>query len=237
MSGLQISDRLRQQLASQPCRDEALARDFETGAAITHRARQSPPSMIAKMAAAFTRFAPRTRRQVDADKARQRRRKWGGSSSMPDTMRPHYTEGERAALAVIAEQVKLNGFCDIAIEAIAEAAGVSRSTTQNAIRKARSGDRADIAVQLRPRSGQKNLTNIIRIISRAWLSWLKRSIGFKRLSPSESNAERSLSKSQPNPSFALEKEDVGRSAHSYQPTRAGTAAERQRRSAFAWAPS
>ncbi|CAN7142823.1 hypothetical protein [Rhizobium sp. LjRoot254] len=191
MSGLQISDRLRQQLASRPCRNEALMRDFETGAAITHRARQTPPSIVAKMAAAFTK--PRMRRQIDVTQERQRRRKWGGSSIMPHDLRHFYTEGERAVLGVIAEQVKRKGFCDLCLDKIAEMSGVRRTTVQNAIRKARSGERAHISVQLRPRSGQKNLTNIIRIISSAWMRWLKRSIGFKSLNPSERLIESSLS--------------------------------------------
>jgi hypothetical protein len=217
MSGLQISDRLRQQLASRPCRNEALMHDFETGAAITHRARRAPPSIVAKMAAAFTKFKPRKRRQIDIAQERQRRRKWGGSSTMPHDLRHFYTEGERAALSVIAEQVKRKGFCDLCLDKIAEMSGVRRTTVQNAIRKARSGERAQISVQLRTRSGQKNLTNIIRIISSAWMRWLKRSIGFKSMNPSERLLESSLSEGAARSKKASEKEQVEPGRFNMQP--------------------
>lgn len=221
MSGLQISDRLRQQLASRPCRDEALMRDFETGAAITHRARQAPPSVLERMAAKISQFAPRRRYRVDPTEALRRRRKWGGSSAMPDGLRTHYSEAERAALAVVAEQVRKHGHCELPLEKIAEMAGVSRTTVQNAIRKARSRDRSDISVQLRPQPGRKNLTNVIRIISRDWIRWIKRRIGFKDLNPSERYGERSLSTSQIEPKKALEKGEWATPRHNQQPKRVG----------------
>lgn len=207
------SSRLLRQLADRPlARDPMLMRNFETGEAITHRARQPPPSILQRMAGAISQFAPRRRYRVDPVEARGRRRKWGGGSTLPDAICPHYSEAERAALGVIGEQVKRHGFCELPIEKIAEMAGVSRTTVQNAIRKARSRDRSDISVQLRPQPGRKNLTNIIRIISAEWLRWIKRSIGFKALSPSETSRENSLSKSQNEPKKALESESESESA-------------------------
>jgi len=39
-------------------------------------------------------------------KRRNRKRMLGGSSALPDTIRHHYTEGERAVLCVVAGEVK-----------------------------------------------------------------------------------------------------------------------------------
>ncbi len=102
---------------------------------------------------------------------------------MPRFMWRCYTEGERAVLCVVGDQVKRYGYCDLPIDRIAAVAGVSRTTVQNALRKARDGEHSHITVEERPRAGRKNLTNIVRIISSAWLGWLKRSIGFKKVSP------------------------------------------------------
>jgi hypothetical protein len=191
MNSIPISDRLLRNLSERRCRDEDLMRAFETGDAITHRARQPAKNPLALIAATFSRFAPRRKRNVDPAEATRKRRQWGGGSCIPDDIKPFYTEGERAALGVIAEEVKRVGFCSLALETIANAAGVGRTTVQNAIRKARSVSRGDITVQLRPQPGSKNLTNIIRIVSRSWLRWLKRSIGFKTMNPSEIDGRKS----------------------------------------------
>jgi lambda repressor-like predicted transcriptional regulator len=91
---------------------------------------------------------------------------------MPPALGAHYTEGERAVLCIIAGEVKRHGICDWPIGTIAAKAGVGRSTVQNALHEARR--HSHIAVQARPRPGQKNLTNVVSIINRDWLEWIKR---------------------------------------------------------------
>jgi hypothetical protein len=218
MSGQQwASDKLARLLSARPQpRNPELMEKFESGEAITHRARQAPTGALARMVGKISQFKPRVCRAIDPITSRQRRRKWGGSSSMPDGLRGYYSEAERAALAVVAEQVKRQGFCDLPIEKIADISGVSRTTVQNAIRKARSRDRNDITVQLRPQPGRKNLTNVIRIISRDWLRWLKRSIGFKALNPSERSRESSLSKRKFDGEKAFENGEFGGRSHNRQ---------------------
>ncbi|KQZ50737.1 hypothetical protein ASD54_11055 [Rhizobium sp. Root149] len=104
-------------------------------------------------------------------------------------MRADYTEGERAVLAVMVQEVKKSGHCDLRINAIAAIAGVHRTTVQNAFRKARKLNH--ISVQERPGvAGQLSLTNIIRIVCGAWKSWLRRvGSGFKKPHPSEMKVE------------------------------------------------
>ena len=121
----------------------------------------------------------------EREKEIRRRRTWAGGGAMPPDVRSGYSEAERAALAVIAEQCKRRGFCDLSLDEIARLAGVGRTSIQNAIRKARSKERSHISVRERPQQGGKSLTNIIKIICKSWLGWIARAIGFKRLSTSE----------------------------------------------------
>lgn len=96
----------------------------------------------------------------------------GGSSALPDTMRHHYTEGERAVLCVVGGQVKHLGVCDISIDEIADRAGVRRTTVQNAMHEARL--RGLVEIIERPQRGAKNLPNLVKITSHEWYAWIKR---------------------------------------------------------------
>jgi hypothetical protein len=141
------------------------------------------------------RFGRKWQRSPDRAASLQRKRTLGGSSGLPDPIRGYYTEGERSALTVIAGEVKRHGVCDLPLDSIAAKAGVSRTTVQNALREAR--ERGHACVQLRPCRGQKNLTNLITIVSKEWLAWIKRgpaparSIGFKSLHPTK-NTDKNL---------------------------------------------
>jgi len=55
---------------------------------------------------------------------------------MPPGVRVRCAEGESSALAVIAGEVRRQGFCDFPIDKIAGLADVCRTTVQNAIRGA-----------------------------------------------------------------------------------------------------
>jgi hypothetical protein len=174
---------LNSRLVAGPCRDEALAVGFETGAAHTRKASNGPAKVFGRFTSRFIQRGTRKHpSSPDKEASRQRKRSWAGSG-MPRSMWKYYTEGERAVLCVVGDQVKKHGCCDFPLDRIAAVAGVSRTTCQNALRKARHAELAHVTVEERPRVGQKNLTNIIRIISKDWLGWLKRSIGFKRVSP------------------------------------------------------
>jgi hypothetical protein len=85
----------------------------------------------------------------------------GGSSSMPPQVRAKYTECERAALTIVAREVKRHGVCDLSIGQIAAEAGVCIRTVQNAIAEA--VRQRHLARHERPQLGRKNLTNVLRI--------------------------------------------------------------------------
>lgn len=144
----------------------------------SRRTRKSPASDHCR------RFPRRRRvRSPDRQASVERRRRLGGSSSMPDTLRHHYTEGERAVLCIVAGEVKHHGLCDLPIDKIGALAGVHRTTVQNALRRA--VQLGHVSKEARPIPGRKNLSNLVRITSREWRVWINRGpsahrpLGFK----------------------------------------------------------
>ena len=101
----------------------------------------------------------------------ERSRRWAAAGRMPPALACKFTQGEQAALAVIAVEVTKRNTCSMAIGAIAALAGVSASTVKRAVRQAKA--LGFLTVQERRLSRYRNETNIVRIISKAWLSWLE----------------------------------------------------------------
>ncbi|MHA6642986.1 hypothetical protein [Mesorhizobium sp. A623] len=174
--------------------DPELVDAYMSGAIRTKGPSRAPNPLNRYSRRLAARFDRKWQRSPDRAASVKRRRMLGGSSGMPDTIRHYYTEGERAALAVIAGEVKHHGVCTLPIDRIAAVAGVSRTTVQNALREARA--RGHVTVEARPRTGQKNLTNIVRVSSKEWLAWLKRgpalarSIGFKSFHPTKNQDQK-----------------------------------------------
>lgn len=165
-------------------------------------------------AIATDRVVKQTARRRPTTEERQkeigRRRTWAGGGNMPPTVRACYTEAERAALSVVADRCRRKGFCDLCLDEIARLAGVSRTSVQNAIRKARSKDRSHIIVRERPQEHGKHLTHVIKIVCTTWLGWIARAIGFKRLNTSETGGKTSLSQYIAKAKTAFEMEGAGR---------------------------
>jgi hypothetical protein len=116
----------------------------------------------------------RRQRSPDRQKSRERRRTLGGSSALPPSLRAQYTEGHRAVLCVVAQEIKSRGICDFAIDKIAALAGVCRTTVYYALKEA--SNLGHLLVMERRRSSAKNLTNIVRIISTEWRAWISRDL-------------------------------------------------------------
>ena len=110
---------------------------------------------------------------------------------MPDSLRHHYTEGQRAVLCIVAGEIKHHGVCDLPIDKIAALAGVCRTLVQNALHEARR--LLHLRITERPRSGRKNLTNLVEIISLEWRAWIKRAPTAHRPSPIGSNPVKMVS--------------------------------------------
>ena len=98
---------------------------------------------------------------------------------MPAKIAASFTMAELAVLTVIGRQCQRAGVCVLPVDAIAALAGCSRTTVKNAMRQAKL--LGLFLVKERRIPGRKSLTNIVTIISKEWLGWLKLGIGVKRL--------------------------------------------------------
>jgi hypothetical protein len=123
-------------------------------------------------------------RSPDRRQSIERRRRQAMSGVVPSKIAAGYTLGELAVLTVIGRLCQRGGACSLPIDAIAALAGVCRTTAQNALRAARAGGL--MLVRERRIPGRRSLTNVVTVVSRDWLGWLKLgNTGFKKMSPTE----------------------------------------------------
>lgn len=101
-----------------------------------------------------------------------RRRQLAASGPMPPALASRFTTGQLAVLRVVGDEIARQGACALCLDAIAARAGVCRRLAQGAIRLAE-GDGL-LIVQERRHEGRKNDPNVVRILSREWLAWLRR---------------------------------------------------------------
>jgi hypothetical protein len=181
-----VSDKLHRMMSNRASSNPELERAFLEGEAYTRKAAIRPRNVFGGN---WSPYIQRTKKRVPVSPDRaascMRKRRWAGGSNLPPSVRDRFTEGERAVMAVVMNACGKRGQCDYPIDKIASLAGVGRTTAQNALRKARSGDRPVVSVEERPQPGRKNLTNIVRIVSRECWRWIQRAIGFKTVNPSK----------------------------------------------------
>jgi DNA-binding transcriptional ArsR family regulator len=101
----------------------------------------------------------------------ERRRTWAARGKLPPAVAARFTLGEQAVLAVVAWVVQREGDCRKSHAELADMAGVSVSTVRNALREAR-GQRLIVSEERR-QGRWFSLPNIMRIIDREWLAWLR----------------------------------------------------------------
>ena len=124
---------------------------------------------------------PRPRRQQSPDRRAsiERRRRLVASGPLPPAMAARFTWGEQAVMRIVGDECRQHGVCALHIDAIAARAGVHRTTVQNALREAQGRGpipgQPIVTVQERRRKGQRSLTNIVRVVSKEWRDWLRRS--------------------------------------------------------------
>jgi hypothetical protein len=117
-------------------------------------------------------FPPRTRRCVSPDRlaSRARRRRLAYSGPLPQALAAGFTPGQLATLRVVADEIRLRGFCALPLAAVAARAGVCCTLARSAIRLA-AGDGL-LVIQERRRPGCANLPNVLRVISSEWKLWI-----------------------------------------------------------------
>jgi hypothetical protein len=138
-------------------------------------------------------------------KCLSRRRQLVAAGPMPPHLAANFTPAELAALMIIREEVRLYGACSRSIAEVAARAGVGRTTVQNAVRQAVL--LGLIIVKERRQRGDKNLTNVIRIVSQEWLAWIASwkaarngaSIGFKKVNPTDNGKTKGFPKRRVDP--------------------------------------
>ena len=118
-----------------------------------------------------------------------RRRRLASSGPMPPQLAAAWTTGELAVLRIVADETgDGTGVCSRTLGEIAARAGVSRSLAQATLRRA---ERVGlVAIQERRRRGQKNLPNVVKVISREWRTWLQRGprTGSRNLAPTDTDS-------------------------------------------------
>jgi DNA-binding transcriptional ArsR family regulator len=117
------------------------------------------------------RARPRVGSRPRSGESMGRRRRWAASGRMPPAIAARFTLAEQAALAVVAAEVTQRGSCRLTVGHIAAAAGISESTVRNAIRVARLAGL--VTVEERRVARHRNDTNVVRIVSPEWTSWLR----------------------------------------------------------------
>lgn len=102
----------------------------------------------------------------------ERRRVVSSEGWMPPELARHFTQGERAALAVVARETIGRGACVLFVDAIGAFSGACRSLVKRALAKAAVlglVSRAERRV-----SGDRNDASLVQITSPQWARWLWR---------------------------------------------------------------
>src|SRR3954471_18778416 len=150
-----------------------------------------------------------------------RRRHLAASGPMPPSLACRFTVGELAVLRIVGDEVRQHGHCDRCVDELAARAGVCRSMVKNAIREA--ARLGLLTVEERRREGRRNLPNVIRIVSKEWITWLTRGgrstrptaeslIGCKKLRPTDKGYKNQRARAS-EPAFAARGQQAGSAAH------------------------
>lgn len=118
--------------------------------------------------------SPRTGRSGSrprTDASMERRRRWAASGRMPPAIAARFTLAEQSVLALVAAETCRRKDCRLSVGGMAAIAGVSETTVRNAIREA--VKLGLLTVEERRITGWRNDTNVLRLVSPEWLSWLR----------------------------------------------------------------
>jgi hypothetical protein len=137
-------------------------------------------------------FPPKRKPQRSAERRASiaRRRLLAASGPMPPQLASQFTTGELAVLRVVADEVRAKRHCMLTMGELAARAGVGITTARNALHEA--AGHGYLTIEERRRDKRPNLSNIVRVVSREWLSWIER--GRRNSSAGRENANASAAK-------------------------------------------
>lgn len=101
-----------------------------------------------------------------------RKRRFAAMSILPPHVSESFTEGERAALFIIAEDCRDKGYCDASAKEIGDRAGVGITTVRNAYRRAKIRGLIDIEEREAEGRRGKHRPNVYRIKCLHWKKWI-----------------------------------------------------------------
>ena len=107
-----------------------------------------------------------------ADQRLHKRRKIAACGALPASIACNFTNGELAAISIIIAEIKRNGACTLYVGTISSYAGCCERVVQNALRHAE--HIGLLKIQRRKRTGAANLSNIVTILSKELIEWVKR---------------------------------------------------------------
>lgn len=119
-------------------------------------------------------FPPKRKESVSPNRraSLERRRLLAASGVMPPALAARFTTGELAALRIVADEARDKSACRLSLGEIAARAGVGITTARRALREA--AGQGLVTIEERRRSRQRNLPNVVRIVSTEWRSWIGR---------------------------------------------------------------
>lgn len=169
---LQVSAALlNSRLVRERPRDPEMLAAIEAGEFHTRPAR--PPAQPNRTVRRFrSRFhRPRPQRSPDREKSIHRRRTLAATWPMPPVMAGMLTTSQVAYARIVADEVHRTGRCELTLDEIAARGGMCRKTAKRA--QDRLAELEWITVAERPVEGRKHLSNVVRIVSGEWSTWIK----------------------------------------------------------------
>lgn len=148
--------------------DAELIKGYASGTIATQPARQVANRAMRRFHGRFTK--PRPQRSPDREKSIQRRRMLAATWPMPPVMAGMLTTSQVAYARIVADEVHRTGRCELTLDEIAARGGMSRKTAKRA--QDRLAELQWINVEERPVTGRKHLSNVVRIMSREWVTWM-----------------------------------------------------------------
>lgn len=149
--------------------DPELVAGYAAGEITTLPARQITNRAMRRFQGRFAR--PRPQRSPDRERSIQRRRTLAATWPMPPTMAGMLTTSQVAYARIVSDEVHRMGRCELTLDEIAARGGMCRKTAKRA--QDRLAELEWIKVHHRPVRGQKHLSNVVRVVSVEWSTWIK----------------------------------------------------------------